>query len=257
MPDYQNGKIYKITGTTDDGKELIYIGSTIQKLCVRFAGHKCNSKLGKKKLTSCQVLSCKNCLITLIELFPCNTKEELLMRERYYYDLYDCVNKQSPIQFEYERKEYNKQHNDETKEYRKLHYENNKEHILKYHKEYYEENKEIIAEKTKQYREKNKEILTNQHKKYYKNNKEIIAEKSKEHREKNKEILAEKSKEYRNKNREILRKKDNQRYENNKELIKQQRKETTTCECGCIIRKYDFARHKKSKIHIQYCESQL
>ena len=68
MPDYQNGKIYKITGTTDDGEELIYIGSTTQKLCLRFGGHKRDMKNDKFFLASIQVLICKDCLITLIEL---------------------------------------------------------------------------------------------------------------------------------------------------------------------------------------------
>ena len=38
MPDYQNGKIYQITNTTNG--ECLYIGSTIQALTSRIAEHK-------------------------------------------------------------------------------------------------------------------------------------------------------------------------------------------------------------------------
>ena len=144
MPNYQDGKIYKITGTNDEGKELIYIGSTVQKLCVRFGGHKKDMK-NDKNVTSQQVLICSNCLITLIELFPCNSKEELLMRERYYYDLYDCVNKMKPILLEGEKKEYEK--------------------------EYYIENADKKKENVKQYRIENADKKKEYHKQYYLKNK--------------------------------------------------------------------------------------
>ena len=199
MVNYQNGKIYKITGTTDEGEELIYIGSTTLSLCQRLAGHKCYAKQGNY-YSSKQVVLCNDCLITLIELYPSNSKDELLMRERYYYDLYDCVNMVRPFRFKEEDKEIKK----------------------KYQNEYHNKNREQILEKQKEYHKKNRE-----------------------------QIL-EKQKEYREENREILRKIANQFYENNKELIKQQRKETTTCECGCIIRKDCLSQHKKSKIHIQH-----
>ena len=122
MINYQRGKIYKITGTTNDGKKLIYIGSTTKTLCVRFAGHKRDMEKDKK-ITSKQVLLCSDCQITLIELFPCNTKDELLIRERYYYDLYDCVNTNKPIYLEGEKikiqKQYRIENEDKIKEQRK------------------------------------------------------------------------------------------------------------------------------------------
>jgi hypothetical protein len=45
MPDYQKGKICTIRNRNDDTK--IYVGSTIQPLAVRFAGHKEIIKLKK------------------------------------------------------------------------------------------------------------------------------------------------------------------------------------------------------------------
>ena len=41
MPDYSREKIYTIRSRTDDN--LIYVGSTIQALSTRFAGHKAKS----------------------------------------------------------------------------------------------------------------------------------------------------------------------------------------------------------------------
>ena len=159
MPNYQDGKIYKITGTNDEGKELIYIGSTVQKLCVRFGGHKKDMK-NDKNVTSQQVLICSNCLITLIELFPCNSKEELLMRERYYYDLYDCVNKMKPILLEGEKKEYEKEYYIENADKKK-------ENV----KQYRIENADKIKEYKKQYRIENADKKKEYHKQYYLKNK--------------------------------------------------------------------------------------
>ena len=130
-----------------------------------------------------------------------------------------------------------------NKEYR----ENNKEIIAEKQKEWYENNKEIIAEKKKEWRENNKEY----NKEWRENNKEIIAEKHKEWRENNKEILAEKHKEYYENNKEILAEKHKEYYENNKEILAEKNKEKITCECGCLIRKRDLAKHKRTKKHIE------
>ena len=80
-------------------------------------------------------------------------------------------------------------------------------------KEYYQDNKEKIAEQMKQYYENNKDKI----KEYYENNKEKI-------------------KEY---------------YENNKEAIAEKLKEKVTCECGCIVKKHNLVRHKKTNKHLE------
>ena len=46
MPNYQNGKIYTIRCYTDIS--LIYVGSTIKKLCDRMSNHRFNSIKYKK-----------------------------------------------------------------------------------------------------------------------------------------------------------------------------------------------------------------
>ena len=48
---------------------------------------------------------------------------------------------------------------------------------------------------------------------------------------------------------------DKEYREKNKEQIKEKIKEKITCECGCIIRKNDIARHKKTNKHITLLEN--
>lgn len=85
---YQRGKIYKLTCEEEPYK--MYIGSTCEPtLARRFAGHKSNyrnySKGGKSKYTtSFEIVRYASATITLIESFPCNSKDELLKRERYW-----------------------------------------------------------------------------------------------------------------------------------------------------------------------------
>jgi predicted GIY-YIG superfamily endonuclease len=81
MPDYSQGKIYKII---DDCEGDIYIGSTTQTLRNRFKSHHIFSDYGKER---------ENCRIVLIEDYPCNTKQELEERERHFIQNCDCINK--------------------------------------------------------------------------------------------------------------------------------------------------------------------
>lgn len=88
---YQNGKIYKIVCNKTN---LVYIGSTTQKyLSDRLKGHRCCFNRNKKITTANQILENGDYYIELVELFPCNSKDELLVRERYYFDVIECVNK--------------------------------------------------------------------------------------------------------------------------------------------------------------------
>ena len=86
-----------------------------------------------------------------------------------------------------------------------------------------EERKEWL----KQYQKDNKKTI----KQYCENNKPKI----KQYLEINKERIREKGKEY---------------YENNKNKISEQKKEKTTCECGCKIVKFSLKRHQILKKHI-------
>jgi hypothetical protein len=145
---YQLGKIYKITSEHTD---KIYVGSTCKKLlCQRLAAHSSRFnqwKKGKADYTSSFEL-CKlgSVQITLLEAYPCNTKDELLSKERYWIEQYkdNIVNKYIPIKTI-----------DEKKETRKKYLEANKVNIKERTKKYYEENKE----KAKKYYEENKQII--------------------------------------------------------------------------------------------------
>jgi hypothetical protein len=103
MPNYSEGKIYKIIAETNEDF-LPYVGSTIQKLSKRMTQHRDNYKLfleGKDRIRSkaCdlfQKFGVKNCRIVLIENFSCKTIEELTSRERYWYDNIKNCNAQKP-----------------------------------------------------------------------------------------------------------------------------------------------------------------
>jgi hypothetical protein len=145
---YQNGKIYRIDCLTTGN---VYIGSTKEKtLSLRLSKHKASFKYwnsGKGfHQSSFEVLKNDNYKITLIELFPCNTKDELTSREGYFIRNTDCVNKQVPHRTE---KEY---------------YQENKERILERDKEYRNNNKEKVKERqreaSRKYREKKRAEAT-------------------------------------------------------------------------------------------------
>jgi hypothetical protein len=92
MPNYQNGKIYRIICNQTG---LQYIGSTTIPLASRLSQHRKvfkDAKSGTSKL----VLENNDYNIILIEDFPCDRKEELLQRERFFIETMACVNKQIP-----------------------------------------------------------------------------------------------------------------------------------------------------------------
>ena len=138
---YNNGKIYKLVSPHTD---KIYVGSTCkERLCQRLASHKSKYKFWVKDNnngynTSFILFDLGDVEIILLETVNCNTKDELLKKEREYIDKYKdiLVNKDRPIITKNERKEYRKQHT-----------EDNKEEIKQYKKEHYEKNKEEINER--------------------------------------------------------------------------------------------------------------
>ena len=75
---YDNGKIYKISSKHSD---KVYIGSTCQKLNLRFSLHKSNYKLRKYNVSVHNLFDLGDCKIELIENYPCKNRKELEMRE--------------------------------------------------------------------------------------------------------------------------------------------------------------------------------
>tara|TARA_R110000824_G_C14824064_1_gene637082 strand:- start:38 stop:493 length:456 start_codon:yes stop_codon:yes gene_type:complete len=148
MPDYQNGKIYKIIGGG-----LVYYGSTTQDLKQRFSIHLNDKKRGKN-LSVNSVLGLIDCKIELIEDFPCHSKKELLWRERFFIDNSECVNRNIPIlsieEIKYIKKIYQQNHKESVHKSNKKWEDANKEKRKLYHKEWYILNKEKVALKYQQ-----------------------------------------------------------------------------------------------------------
>ena len=206
MPDYSKGKIYKLTSSNSDD---IYIGSTIQSLAVRKAGHKCGYLKYLDGTASNFVSSFKifelggDIDICLIENVNCETKEQLHSRERHYIETMKCVNKIVPTRT---IKEYNEDNKEIIAKKNKEYVEKNRDKVLKYKHDYYQQNKADIILKQKQYEEDNKE----KQKQY-----------RKEYRAKNKEKI----KQYRLENKEKIRETERLYQQNNKDKINAKRRE--------------------------------
>tara|TARA_R110000764_G_scaffold42516_2_gene95806 strand:- start:79 stop:501 length:423 start_codon:yes stop_codon:yes gene_type:complete len=98
------------------------------------------------------------------------------MRERYYIDNNNCINKNSPIRTKDEKKT-------DHSEYSKVYYYNNKDKI----KAYLENNKDKI----KAYNEANKDKINERQKVYNEANKDKISERGKAYNEANKDKISE------------------------------------------------------------------
>lgn len=148
---YAQSKIYKITGGG-----MTYIGSTTKKyLCQRMSGHRQQKKIfesGNGKGNYCSsypILDSPDCQITLIETFPCESKDQLSARERYYIENNECVNKNIPGRTQ---QEYFKQWSQENRAKKlsgqKQWREQNKDHIAEYQRYYRAQQKNKLATET-------------------------------------------------------------------------------------------------------------
>jgi hypothetical protein len=167
MLDYSNGKIYKIVWNITNE---CYIGSTsIPILARRLAGHVCNYKRylngNSGNITSFKIIANGNYDIILIENFPCNSKEELHLRESHYTQTIQCVNKvkNQGLLIKLGQIDYSKQYNLDHKDHKKQYNIDNKDHIREHKKQYNIDNKDHIREKMKQKYHENKDKLTEKH----------------------------------------------------------------------------------------------
>ena len=149
MVNYGNGKIYKIV---NDINGMTYYGSTSSKLCKRMSCHRADYKIKHTK-TYEKFGNIEDCKIYLVEEYPCENKEQLHSRERFYIENNECVNKTIPCRTIKEWEEDNKERIIETK---KKWREKNKEKIYQQKKIYYQENKERIKIVRKKYLERKK-----------------------------------------------------------------------------------------------------
>ena len=146
---YANGKIYAIICRKTQRR---YVGSTCEPtLAKRLAQHVQdfkNWKEGKVYFSSFDIIKDGDYYIVLLELYPCNSKDELRMCEQKHIDLGECVNKRKAFQSEEDFKEC-------RKKWCKTYYEKNRNEILEHHKQ----NRNVISEKHKQYRQQNNDKI--------------------------------------------------------------------------------------------------
>lgn len=197
MPNYQDSKIYKLESAGG-----LYIGSTTYNLSHRLSVHKAIYKRYMSgAVNSCPsskiILEHPDYKISLIELFPCSTKQELRDRECFHIMTFpECVNIQMRqtkdeiyTRHNRERREKYHQARETTREQREAVKVAKKEATKKKQqlksKELYERNREAFIEKSKTHYEANKEHF----KEYYQQNRAKHIEYTKAYYERNKEIL--------------------------------------------------------------------
>jgi len=101
MPEYSKGKIYMIY-STDSPVLLPYYGSTTLSLNMRLSVHKAHLKLWKQgKMRNCSSFKLleqgfDKVAIILVEDYPCNSKQELEIREAHYIKNNPCINMRIP-----------------------------------------------------------------------------------------------------------------------------------------------------------------
>lgn len=197
---YKKGCVYKLFGVSDDGAEIIYIGSTVNALSNRKAIHKYHYKKniegGFPKCSSFDVFhKCKSVKIEPIETIIDCSREQLRELENKYINQFQCVNIKSA-------------HNsaDVIKEnariWAKKYYYANHEKELAKKKEYYWKNKELIKDKNNEHYRKNKERIKEYQREYQReyNKKPEVKERMRLYRLANKEKAKEYHKKYYEKN---------------------------------------------------------
>ena len=140
---YDKGKIYTIRCKTDDS--LIYVGSTIQPLSVRWGGHKtvCNTDKHKNRLIYKAINNnWSEWYIELYEEYPCENKEQLNKREGEVIREIGSLNKKIEGRT---HKEWCNDNKDKIGQY----YQNRQPAILKQKKEYYLANRDKILKEKK------------------------------------------------------------------------------------------------------------
>jgi hypothetical protein len=156
-----------------------------------------------------------------LEEYPCKSKQELLARERHWFDIIKpTMNSNSPT-FDVEKMKKR------SAKYAATHTEEIKERTAKYaatHKE----------ERQKSWTEYNN-THTEEQKKWREDHKEELKEYFEEYYEQNKVKLAAKMKEYR---------------AAHKDAISARKKEKVNCECGCEVTKSDLPRHQRTQKHL-------
>jgi len=254
---FQNAVVYVLQCIDN----YYYIGSTINNPRFRLNNHKKDSiKFPDRNVYKhINEIGWDNVLLQIVEKYPCNTREELRLKEDEFIkesidDMY-CLNHQRAVISKEERKEnvanyylthraqilqqhkqyleankekvdayqaaYRKENAEERCEYSRQYAAEHSEQVKARKKEYYESHKSEIIEKQKQYVEANKDLVQIRKKEWAEKNAEKIAEGRKLYAEKNKEIIQERGKEYYEQNKDIIKEKFKVYREANKDKMKE------------------------------------
>ena len=169
MTDYQNGKIYRLGSNQI---EKYYIGSTCMELNERLWAHKSSYNTfikGGKKTSAHEILKYPDAYIELIELFPCETNEQLLLQEGEYIKLNkdDIVNlviagstfdeKAVKLSVQTRHKKWYDLHKADILERKKIYRDTNNVELNEKRRQDWADNGEANNEKQRLYREKNAE----------------------------------------------------------------------------------------------------
>lgn len=159
MNKYNKGKIYKITSSNSQD---IYVGSTAQKyLSSRFSIHLYDYKKYLKNefpyMTVFDIIKLGNCKIELIELYNCNNKIELELREKFYIKtLPNVINKYIPTRT---IKEWRQENKEDQKIKQQKWRDDNIDHVKEKAHEDYLKNKDKYKNNAKINRLKNKDSI--------------------------------------------------------------------------------------------------
>ena len=141
---YKNAVVYKIVNNRDD---KIYVGSTCMSLYDRMYKHLSDSKRREKMRNVYDHLNSigwDNVWGEILEHYPCNSREDLRIRERYWFDeLHPELNTRKPFTTKKEKQEnMNKlkrefwyKHRDVLLEKKRIYAQANREHINQKKKE--------------------------------------------------------------------------------------------------------------------------
>ena len=162
MINYQDGRIYRLVCDAT-GKQ--YIGSTIQSLHKRVWAHRGSynkwKTTGKDYCTAYELFESGEVEIFLVEDYPCERKEQLQARERYWIETLECVNKVIPTRT---RQEYLEVHKQEIKDWTTAYYHEHRGEILQRARDYGQTNKEHISQRMKSYYQSKREEILEQKK---------------------------------------------------------------------------------------------
>jgi group I intron endonuclease len=193
--DYANGKVYVIRNTEND---KVYVGSTTQPLSKRMASHRSdmyNPKTQHYKIyQSMREIGVEKFYIELLELYPCNTQEELNKREGEFIRQHNSVvgGYNSTIAGR-TKKEWCAENADKLREYQVEYRVENADKV----REYRAENADKIREKDAKYRAENADKVRECQAKYRAENADKIAQYKAKYRAENADKVREYQAQYR------------------------------------------------------------